>query len=286
MSDEGENQSDDSISSLSVVEDSNSLPAQQLSSTPTTQISDRSDGAPIFKKYPDLSKGFDRQRYNDNRVSISTCRGCNQKFKSNKMSKLIRHGSKCESLEQQIRDKIEVYAKNGCVELDDLNMLITKFIVKNNLPFRILDCRFFKTLVNKGYPDNHLVSRITISDSYISALSEEATKQFYDTNRDDSYTLSIEFDHYEDYSHRSLLGVLSTKNSGRRYLLDIFDVSIHGKSGLITVDLIEQALKDVKLRSINSIISDSASACKLARQELVDLENYKHVIEHRCLMDK
>lgn len=98
------------------------------------------------------------------------------------------------------------------------------------------------------------------------------------------WSLSVEFDHWQDANKRSLLGVVvSYGDNGSKYLLDIVDVSTEGHGSNVTVDRIKTSLECINPSSINSFISDSASACKAAREQLVISQPFQHVIQHRCL---
>lgn len=96
-------------------------------------------------------------------------------------------------------------------------------------------------------------------------------------------SMTVMFDHWEDANHRSFLGVIATQSNGKRFLLDLRDVSLKGHFADVSVKELVEILQDLPKRAINSIVSDSASACKKAREDFVNITQFKHVIHHRCL---
>lgn len=98
-------------------------------------------------------------------------------------------------------------------------------------------------------------------------------------------SLSIEFDHWMDICHRSILAIVATTKDGKRYLIKLEDVSLKGKTTQAIVETLHEGLHLIPPRTINAIMSDSASACKAAREQLVNEKNspYASVIQYRCI---
>lgn len=99
----------------------------------------------------------------------------------------------------------------------------------------------------------------------------------------DDYFLSIEFDHLSDFSHRSILAIIATTSNGARIMIALEDASLYGKIADDIVEPLKKNLDQFPKAKINSIISDSASSCKRAREELTKDPDFQHIIQHRCL---
>lgn len=99
----------------------------------------------------------------------------------------------------------------------------------------------------------------------------------------DDYFLSIEFDHLSDFSHRSILAIIATTSNGARIMIALEDASLYGKTADDIVEPLKKNLDQFPKAKINSIISDSASSCKKAREELTKDPDFQHIIQHRCL---
>lgn len=59
---------------------------------------------------------------------------------------------------------------------------------------------------------------------------------------------------------------------------DLIGVSLEGHSAEKTVPHLMQALELLPITTINSIVSDSASACKLSRELIIGNTSYKRVV--------
>jgi len=95
--------------------------------------------------------------------------------------------------------------------------------------------------------------------------------------------LTIQFDHWKDPGKRGILGIILTTRTGDRYLADLKDCSTDGHYNQVIVDGLVETLLRVPKKSINAIISDSASTCERARKDLIKLPDFQHVIQHRCI---
>lgn len=71
--------------------------------------------------------------------------------------------------------------------------------------------------------------------------------------------LMIEFVYWEDSNNRSFLGIIATSLQGNRYLIDLRDVSMRGHSANVIVEELQETLKIMPSKAINSIMSDFGS---------------------------
>lgn len=253
------------------------LESSTVSQESISSESSVSTGKSSFKKHPWFSRYFcfDGQ--------LTHCKACESQFKNRSYPRLFHHLNKCSKITEN-----SVTTMDGLV--DDLNVnttrneLWTAVIVENNIPIRCVESPTFKRFASNVNKSWKLPSRREISAFYIPRLSRKLREEFSSKiTRGKVSNLSIEFDHWTDANNRSFLGVIATDPAGNKYLVDLRDVSLKGHSADIIVEELIQALKHIPTNMINSIISDSASNCKKARQDILAKKGYGHLIQHRCL---
>lgn len=233
-----------------------------------------SDSGNRFKKVTWLNRHFDLVD------KKPVCKHCKKMYKNRHATRLIghiksRHGSEGEGVFNVISD----LAVNN-----DINNLMIMCFIEANIPLRAVEMKSFKKWVKRLNADWMPPSRRDVSGVLIPRLSRKLHEELQvAVNNMAAPSLSIEFDHWQDGNGRSLLGVIATTPAGEKHLLDVRDVSIKGHNSSVIVEDLKDILKDIPDQAINSIISDSAASCKKARSDLVKLENYSHVIQHRCM---
>ncbi|CAA3004954.1 zinc finger bed domain-containing 1-like, partial [Olea europaea subsp. europaea] len=169
-------------------------------------------------------------------------------------------------------------------KLDSLiNDLWAIFMVENNVSIRCVESRSFRDFARVVNSNWKYANRHKFSNNFIPAISKSIQKKFVTYAEKNNNMLTVEFDHWSDIVSRSMLGVIFTLPDGSRYLQDLIDVSIDGHSANKTLLHLRSTLATIPISSINSIVSDSASACKLTRELLVKETDFKHVIQHRCM---
>lgn len=217
--------------------------------------------------------------------STTSCLFCLENIKSNETSRLIAHVKRCNKIELELKDEVlsEIHSNSKqFVNEEDLNVRLSQIIVRNNLPLRLVKCEMFKKLIKDICPDWRLVTREKISSQIIPQASKTIQKEFQSLLRSkEDYVLSLEFDHWTDLRKKSLLGVVSSYTDGSRYLFSLEDVSLVGHSTSAIVDALKKIIERLPQSKINASISDSASACKAAREQLVQ-ELDGHYLQHRC----
>lgn len=243
-----------------------------------------SQDSPNFKKYPMLNEVFSKV----NRQTV--CLRCNQQLKTVEASRLMMHIDRCESMDDDQRKKMkQEWNRRVGIRIESeepnvvFNRLWTEFMVENNVPIRSVESQSFKKLVQLCLPWDPPNRRI-FSEFYIpamSALIEDKVLGYLKSESDN--IISVEFDHWSDINGRSLLGTALTFSDGKCFLHSLKDVSFDGHSARVTANCLKEALKSLPTSAINSIISDSASACKLARELIVADPQFKKLIQHRCL---
>ena len=243
-----------------------------------------------FRKYPLLRSVFTESSWNENRQRSSKCVYCKESITTNRTARLLSHVAECVDIDSEVQVKImneykEVIDMNGQTDANyRRNLKLAAMIVENNLPMRMVESKTFKQFVNDLNKEYQHPDRAEMSRSYIPKLSDTVERSFLDSvSTMDDFSLTIEFDHWQDLSYRSVLGVAAIKPDGSRFLFDLEDVSMIGHSAKEIMKTLDRCMKGLPPRKINSLISDSASNVKAARNRLTLSLDYCHVIEHRCL---
>lgn len=244
--------------------------------------------------YP-LSKVFTKLGWTKGKNLKLKCNYCGYKITTNNRSTWMNHALSCQEITRADPNlKMEIQAESQQSNLRwsrrknfDLqaNLSMTKMLIENRAAMRMVESPWFRNWVSLLNPEHKIANRKEISEKYVPLISEEAYKSFLSyVKRAQDYDLSIEFDHWTDNVRRSFLAAVSTASDGSRFLLSLTDVSKEGHSSDTTVEVLTKILEKVPYRKINSIVSDSASACKLAREKMVASDRQmSHVIEHRCI---
>lgn len=164
------------------------------------------------------------------------------------------------------------------------NIALTRMIVENNCPMSMVESKSFRNFVKLICPNYCFLGRSRIASEFIPMISHSIQESFRSSLTGEC-RLSLEIDHWKDYMKRDLLGVIVTKQDGSRYLCGLVDVSGQGHFATVTVEELKMILEinGINPKHINSIMSDSASACKKARENFILIPDCQHVIEHRCL---
>lgn len=211
----------------------------------------------------------------DDKILVE-CRNCGKQFRNRSHSRMITHARTCPKSHQEIpMDRSNI---------SDMNLLFAQMMIETGWSLKGMETKSFRTFMHRLNRSWIIPCRKDISANYYPYMSEMEQIEFKKKlNQGVVKYISLEFDHWEDANNRSFLGILATCEDGYRHLIDLRDVSLKGHSTSVIVEEVMSALKDIPKNSINSFVSDSASSCKKARQELVSTPHFKHAIQHRCL---
>lgn len=251
----------------------------------TTDESDRRE--PQFRRLTFLAQYFKKSRQSNGKIE-SKCLRCSRIIKTKELTRLCNHLLACRhiSLEERsvIVEKFGAYtdSRPSIAEMDRDWAIV---MIENNISFNSIESERFRRFVRKYLPSWRPPSRHRISCQIVPRHSERIANKFFADLRDsrESY-ITVEFDHWTDANHRSLLAVIMCYGEqGNRYLLGIDDVSREGHATAVIVEKLSNMLATIDPKNINAFISDSASTCKKAREDFVIVENYRHVLQHRCL---
>lgn len=276
-----ESQDTQNISAQSTLScDSRGLDSQSTFSN----ISD-TDDISSFKKFPELGRYFKKRRLSKDKIE-TTCQACSKQMHTQEIKRLISHASRCgcvtEEDKEYLTKRLSLYYCDSR-ENRQINLLWAKVIVENNIPMSCVTSNSFKKFVATACPSWKPSSRHRLTSTYIASLSQDIKTKFLKEQEAKNSYLSVEFDHWLDANNRSLLGVVMSYDRGSRYICDLIDVSIEGHSTSVIVEKIVASLEQINPSSVNAFVSDSASSCKLAREELVKLPQFRHALQHRCL---
>jgi len=241
----------------------------------------------VIHRMPILGRVFTKRKMID-RYHF-TCLKCDHLEKRSEISRLVKHVRKCPKLDGEFKNEIKTTYRTILVNKNltdgnsQKNSDWVEVMIENNMPLACVGSGSLKKFAKKYVPDWNLASRHRISDFYIPRQSEIIQNEFEDffSNSPKLY-LSVEFDHWRDANHRSLLGVIITR-SNKKHLQDLVDVSAVGHRASVIVEQLKISLKSIPKDKINVIVSDSASACKLARRMITSEKEFSHVLQHRCM---
>lgn len=156
-------------------------------------------------------------------------------------------------------------------------------MVENNVSLRCVESSNFKEFAHLVDYCWKYVDRHKYSSYLISAISNVIKQRFFQAMTKAENQVTVEFDHWTDLVGRSFLGILFSTLNGSRYLDDLIEVFLEGYAAVDTVQHLARTLSKLSNRTINSIVSDSPSSCKLTRELIVETKDYKRVIQHRCM---
>lgn len=239
-----------------------------------------------YQAYPILKEFYEPVIVNGKKVA-STCKLCDSKITHHSNERHFDHLTvRCKSINDESRNRLlQVWHRStasGNTNETKYALLLTKIIIKHNLPLRLADCEMFREILRLS-PPLVPISRQRISAFYIPRVSDLIAEKFMkETAQGSDYVLSIEFDHWTDALHRSLLAVLATRNDGAKFLIEVEDVSAVGNFAESIVSTLNHVLDRFESSKINAIVSDAASACTKARADFFKQDKYKHIIQQRC----
>lgn len=277
------------ISNLDAAETSSSSQTSPSLTHPTSpaELSSQCSSAShnSFRKIPELYEIFERRPWKDKRAT-GICRHCKRELNSNRLRSLLRHVVEdCKATPAQTKARFSAIRDSHfkSTRPDDYDKFL-KVLIMENWPFRIVESSRFKSWLDDVNPSYKIPSRADISEVYIPRLSESYNQDFLrQLKRQRDFSMSVEFDHWQDASGLCILGVLATKQDGSRHLIELRDVTLETKTAIDIEACLKEILSQIPHVKINSVISDSASNCMLARQCLVQARPYSHILSHRCI---
>lgn len=250
----------------------------------------------LFRRLPELDQAYRRGGWKPNRQADHTCIFCLTVLKTCHVKRLAEHSIKCKNLKEEnpelqnvIREKFRnlplISGSEEDKNNDRLNLQWVRILARRNISFSFMNDPLFRKWIRENCRNFRPASRQLMASKYLPFESHSISTQLslLVANSTDFF-MSIEFDHLTDtMSHRSILGIIGTIANGARMLIALEDVTLYGKSAAAILKPLKEQLSQFNSRKINSIISDSASSCKAAREKLLQETEYKHVIQHRCL---
>lgn len=238
-----------------------------------------------FRKHPELKDIFQKIGYDKSRNQKHRCLGCGSEKSTNKINRLLGHATKCAKLNKNLKEKCkEIFLL--CCGKDDYNLILAKIIIKHNIPLKLVDCKDFRAFI-ANIPNGWLPSnRQDYSSVFIPKVATSEESKFYSFlkgNQTEDYIVSLEYDHWTDSMNRSILGITATVPTGDQFLVALEDVSSEDKKAETIVICLLKCTEKIPSNKINSITSDSAPSCKLARELFVKEKGLSHILQHRCL---
>lgn len=181
-----------------------------------------------FKKNTWLSEYFTYRKINKDLKAV--CTGCEISFVSRSHSRMINHLKSCNKANFDSRmTELAVQAQPG---QETTNSITTKMfaraLIDAGWSLKGIESDGFKRFIGRLNKSWKIPSRQELSSVYIPLLSLQEDKKFRAKLSSSSSEITIEFDHWQDANHRCFLGILATYTDGKRYLLDLRDVSLMG----------------------------------------------------------
>lgn len=241
-----------------------------------------------FKGIPSLHKAFTIEKRVKNHRNYK-CKYCSLVVITNEKARLVRHAKNCSKMDSEVVDEITIEYDSlvpirSEEEIDQQrSYLLAKLIIGNNIPLRMLESNSFKNYLNSFNQDIKPPSRHQMITKVIPIVSKGLETKFMSKLQKKTPNLAVEFDHWTDGNRKSIFGVVLTEESGNRYLLSLQDMTLLGHSTNAIVSSFRKSFQSFPTEALNSLVSDSASSCEKARKEIVKLQQYKHIIHHRCL---
>jgi len=240
-----------------------------------------------FREVPALILAFHRKQVGTR--AHNTCLGCSKLHKTNQLERLAGHVRRCNELDPEngsaileAYDRYMLFKKKSDKNTERNNDWVD-VMVENNFSLASVGSKSFKRFMRENIPDWNIASRHQISDQYIPRMSKKIQTEFEASLKTlTNLYLSVEFDHWKDSNRRSLLGIVITMK-GKQHFQDLIDASTVGHSSRVIVEQLKLSLKTIPKGQINAVVSDSASACTLARQLLVADKEFNYTIQHRCM---
>lgn len=241
-----------------------------------------SDAPVRLNKYLWLGEYFEKRTEGNKKVTY--CKVCNHPIRHRSLQRQLAHYYKCvkpnSDKENKSQDKEKIMQDNNSVKTAQC----LKAMIENNIPIKAIESESFRQFACNAYRNWRPPSRQELSSVHIPRLSQTLQSKFLSQVSTTGRThLTIEIDGWEDRNNRSLLGVIATDSIGRKHLLDLRDISLKSHTAAVIVEELMDILKPVPTYAINSIVSDSAANYKKAREDLISKQQFKHVIQHRCL---
>lgn len=236
-----------------------------------------------FLKWPVLGEYF--EKVVGGNKTVARCLNCAYRSTNIETNRLKAHLYRCTGLVGDARERA-IGQVTDCMlssENDFQNLCLAEAILDSNSNFTLVGYPSFKKFVVSLHVAFKAASRQEIAARYVPYLAKKVRERFDSHISHQVNYMSVEFDHWQELCVRSLLGVTLTCNDGLQHVGDITDVSCDGHGHEAIVAGVHKSLIRIPPAAINSFISDSASSCKKAREELVKLPEYNHCIQHRCL---
>jgi len=238
---------------------------------------------------------FSEEKNNDEVVAI-VCNICQKKWKpGNTTGTLAIHLNNKHhrniSLRQQtlLRFVATPYTQKEAKRTDEINKKVVDFITCCQLPFSVVDNKYFKEMLSVLDPRYRIFCRQTLSSEIISQF-QDTRKKMINLFEDISSKISVTCDIWTSISNQSYLGVtahyIDDNWEARSFLLDLIHYPYH-HYGTHTKDLLLTLFDEFKVtRSILGLTTDNDTSMIVAGHELQvvfsSLENNKYM-HHRCV---
>lgn len=217
---------------------------------------------------------------------------CGKKYLSIHIDRMVKHAIDCLAINEEERIKLRQMhygtETKGTPRVspeisEEVNDCLVKAVAFMGLPLRIFDQsdfrRAFELINYKKLPHSDKVSEYLLP-----RLSNRCRDlMMKELDAAEEYSITIEFDSWQDINKHHITGVTAITRLNKVYLLKLVDDSIVSPTGVRIAEIITNTVEEfINPSKINSIVSDEASNCRVARNLMVKKEGYRGALHFRC----
>lgn len=209
---------------------------------------------------------------------------------------MIKHAIQCKSVPEDKKDKLrQIYfetSENATptttglllpVISEEVNNCLVKAVSFPGLPFRLFDQsdfrRAFELLNHKKLPHSDKVSEYLLP-----RLSNRSRHVMLDDLKSaDDYSITIEFDGWQDLNRHHIKGITAIKSENKVHLLKLIDDSRLSPTVTRICDIVSSTIESfMEPSKMNAVVSDEAGNCRVARSLIVEKEGFRGIFQFRC----
>ncbi|GBB89019.1 hypothetical protein RclHR1_15660001 [Rhizophagus clarus] len=163
--------------------------------------------------------------------------------------------------------------------VDRLDKKVLKAWIMAGIPFNVIENPFVIDLFKDLNPGYSPPSRTTLSDRLV---TEEYTRVGLAIDRDleQSEHLTLALDGWSTSKMESIYNYIVTTDTRMEYLIGLYDYSSESHTSEFLTEEISKIIKKLGSDKFVAIVTDNASNCRVARQNIH--ETYPHIWNIRC----
>lgn len=188
-----------------------------------------------------------------------------------------KYSSLLESLKQEVNQIVGFGSFNSVwdkeVNKKSIDNLIIDLLADNFIAVSIVESDSSRSLIKEFNANVKSPPRRSLTYKLIPArVSSIRVTSMRRLKQQDDHSLTLELDSWTaSHKNLTLMAVVVTSRKGKSLLLDLVDITSDRHTGTFIASLAVQAVSKsgIPLKKFNSIVTDEAAACKVARREIV-----------------